>query len=80
MSPFCIYETSPMEAKILLDINFYKRIQKLRYDHELFSKIIVHYSFNCILYTMVISDFFLSFLNSIEKVDNMALFFKVFTL
>ena len=73
----CLYETTPMEAKILMDITLYKRIQRLKYDHELVGSIITHYSIHDFHYSMLIADFFLSYLNEADKIDNNLFFFKV---
>jgi hypothetical protein len=73
----CLYETTAMEAKILMDPNFYKRIQRLKYDHLLLNNICTHYSAHDLHYSMLMADLFLLYLNETDKIDNLAFFFKV---
>ena len=43
LAPF--FETTAIEAKILTNPTFYRRVYRLNYDHEVLRMIMIHYSF-----------------------------------
>jgi dolichyl-phosphate-mannose--protein O-mannosyl transferase len=69
--------TTTLEAAILTNSNFYRRIMRLKYDHSSLSKIITHYSFNDLDFSAVIADFLINSLNNRDPIVDLPLFFKV---
>ena len=68
--------TTIMEAKILNNPTFYRRIYRLNYDHEVFNGILVHYCFDDPFYTVLVCDLLLQQMNKGDQ-GNLPLLIRV---